>query len=143
MVRHCRRYDIATRLKVERRWVRAVERAHRRCESTLRIVIDCERETGEKTEPRSPAPLTSAASKKPNEKTPDLISPAPVSLAPAAPAVNKGGTFSVARQLGLGLMDDVLDGGADGAQVTTIDVGVNIHNGLHVVVVDDLRGDAT
>jgi N-acetylmuramoyl-L-alanine amidase len=101
--------------------------------SPYRIVIDCERGTPEKnpgvvyatkapeTTPDIKAPVTlfaqpssekapgALSDQQPPEKPPGAIAPAPV-----APAVNTGGKFSVARQLGLGVSKIVIDAGHGG-----------------------------
>jgi N-acetylmuramoyl-L-alanine amidase len=91
-----------------------------------RIVIDCERAGGTRLGPFSdgvgpkenapgpflaPAPPAAAA-----PLAPPPAPPAPPShaRAPVAPAVNSGGTFSVARQLGLGVSRIVIDAGHGG-----------------------------
>jgi hypothetical protein len=58
--------------------------------SPFRIVVDCERVSDMRAKPPAP-PVTAPAT------------PAAASPAPAAPAANRGGEFSVARQLGLGV----------------------------------------
>jgi N-acetylmuramoyl-L-alanine amidase len=99
-----------------------------------RIVIDCERTS---TEPRSGVPSTprgperisappaaqptarvmprvpSAATSAPVPSAPSAPS-APSVPAPVAPAINSGGKFSVARQLGLGVSRIVIDAGHGG-----------------------------
>ena len=47
-----------------------------------------------------------------------------------------------ARQFGVELVHDLLDAGADAAQVAAVHVGVHVEHRLHVVVVDDLRRHA-
>jgi N-acetylmuramoyl-L-alanine amidase len=104
--------------------------------SPYRIIIDCERGTPEKKpgvvyatklpettqDIRDPGSLSATpAPPLPLKKTPGAISSAPserepgsLSPAPAAPAANSGGTFSVARQLGLGVSKIVIDAGHGG-----------------------------
>lgn len=89
-----------------------------------RIVIDCEREkTGSGAFSGSEGPATLQP---PTEKLPVVEKPrvaekasaaekAPALFpAPVAPAVNSGGKFSVARQLGLGISKIVIDAGHGG-----------------------------
>ena len=76
--------------------------------SPYRIVIDCERGTPEKRA-AVPAPPPAPAAANHPEKLPPLPS-----IAPLTPSVNSGGTFSVARQLGLGVSKVVIDAGHGG-----------------------------
>jgi N-acetylmuramoyl-L-alanine amidase len=89
--------------------------------SPYRIVIDCERVN------KAPGTFAAASSPKaPPEKAPGAVPPPPASppaskkaaaatrVAPAAPAANSGGEFSVARQLGLGVSKIVIDAGHGG-----------------------------
>jgi N-acetylmuramoyl-L-alanine amidase len=78
-----------------------------------RIVIDCERAGGKQL-----APFSDGVDPKENRQAPSTppapaASPSP-GRAPVAPAVNSGGTFSVARQLGLGVSRIVIDAGHGG-----------------------------
>ena len=47
-----------------------------------------------------------------------------------------------ARQLGRHLCDDLLDSRAHAAEIAAVHIGVDVDHRLHVVVVDDCRGDA-
>jgi N-acetylmuramoyl-L-alanine amidase len=102
-----------------------------------RIVIDCERaeRSGEK---RSGA---GAADPDTPKTAPDVFSPvvspavspsrtpppaaAPPATAPVAPAVNSGGKFSVARQLGLGVSRIVIDAGHGGHDPGAMAFGIS------------------
>jgi N-acetylmuramoyl-L-alanine amidase len=92
-----------------------------------RIVIDCERAGGKRpgpfsgVNPQENAPGPVLAPAPPTATVPLAHAPAPAPAAPtspgrapAAPAVNSGGTFSVARQLGLGVSRIVIDAGHGG-----------------------------
>jgi N-acetylmuramoyl-L-alanine amidase len=68
-----------------------------------RIVIDCERAGGKRL-----GPFSDGVGPKENAAPPSHA------RAPVAPAVNSGGTFSVARQLGLGVSRIVIDAGHGG-----------------------------
>jgi N-acetylmuramoyl-L-alanine amidase len=75
--------------------------------SPYRIVIDCERGNMGTGAFSASAPLPQPLA----EKTPV---PVAISPAPVAPAVNTGGKFSVARQLGLSVSKIVIDAGHGG-----------------------------
>ena len=91
-----------------------------------RIVIDCERAGGKRpgpisdgVNPREIGPGPFLAPAPPAAAVPLAPPPAPAAptspgRAPVAPAVNSGGTFSVARQLGLGVSRIVIDAGHGG-----------------------------
>ena len=79
-----------------------------------RIVIDCERAGA----------TTSAAPERPAVKDENAAKPA-VAPAPIAPAVNSGGKFSVARQLGLGISRIVIDAGHGGHDPGAIAFGIS------------------
>ena len=106
-----------------------------------RIVIDCERKKGpgsffEADTKKEPGPFlvperaprsVAATSLAPAVGT---SPPAPVATsasgpAPVAPAVNSGGTFSVARQLGLGISRIVIDPGHGGHDPGAMAFGVS------------------
>lgn len=93
-----------------------------------RIVIDCER-TGATS---SAAPARPAVRNENTQKPTVAAAPPPPAAsvstpahAPIAPAVNSGGKFSVARQLGLGISKIVIDAGHGGHDPGAIAFGIS------------------
>jgi N-acetylmuramoyl-L-alanine amidase len=81
-----------------------------------RVVIDFERPQRGASPPREPArPAALDPRTDPGASwTPDSAAKATTPVAPAAPAANRAGGFSIARQLGLGISRVVIDAGHGG-----------------------------